>query len=154
MQGLSAVLDPMGKQLAPRLASLRGLTEAGIPVGSRTNEVLTRSTLCVQGVSAVLDPNGKQLAPLLASLRGLIEAGIPRRKPKVAKGTRDFHPNQMTLRELMFEASVTSHICIRTSILKQHTCALTSPWTENVSLPLQRCMSLFFFESCQWSCHL
>jgi hypothetical protein len=67
--------------------------------------------MCVQGVSAVLDPNGRQLAPLLASLRGLIEAGIPRRKPKVAKGTRDFHPNQMVIRELMFEVSVTSHIC-------------------------------------------
>ena len=130
-------MDPSRKQLAPLLASLRGLIEAGIPCRKpNINEVLTCSTLCVQGVSAVLDPNGKQLAPLLASLRGLIEASIPRRKPKVAKGTRDFHPSQMTIRELMFEASVTPHICIRASIFEKYTCALTFPWTKTISLPL------------------
>lgn len=58
----------------------------------------------MQGVAAALDPCGKQWGPQMAQLRALIEANTARRKPKIAKGTRDFRPEQMTIRKHVFQA--------------------------------------------------
>ena len=43
------------------------------------------------------------LAPFLRSLQEIIEANQPRRKPKIAKGTRDFLPDQTKIRDGAFE---------------------------------------------------
>lgn len=53
----------------------------------------------LQGIAAALDPLRKQLGPQLAALRSLLEANAARRKPKIAKGTRDFLPVQMAIRK-------------------------------------------------------
>ena len=59
----------------------------------------------MQGVSVTLDPLGKHLGPLLAILDDVIQSNLPKRKPKVAKGARDFGPREMTIRKPMFKAS-------------------------------------------------
>ncbi len=60
----------------------------------------------MQGVSVALDPLGRHLGPLLAILDEVIQANMPKRKPKVAKGARDFGPKEMTIRKPMFKASL------------------------------------------------
>lgn len=55
-------------------------------------------------VRSALDPEGPSLGKLLEELRGVVEANQARRKPKVAKGTRDFLPDQMAIREAAFGA--------------------------------------------------
>lgn len=57
---------------------------------------------CAQGVAEALDPAGRQLGGQLGSVRALLEANAARRKPKIAKGTRDFLPAQMTVRNHAF----------------------------------------------------
>ena len=64
----------------------------------------------MQAIQEVLDPCGHLLEPLLAQLRALIEATTARRKPKIAKGTRDFRPDQMTIRKHVFQAGPL-HVC-------------------------------------------
>lgn len=53
-------------------------------------------------MSEALDPTGKLLAPQLGSVRAVLEANAARRKPKIAKGARDFLPAQMTIRRHAF----------------------------------------------------
>lgn len=53
-------------------------------------------------MSAALDPAGRQLGLQLGSVRAVLEANAARRKPKIAKGTRDFLPAQMTIRRHAF----------------------------------------------------
>ncbi len=53
-------------------------------------------------MSAALDPAGRLLGPQLGSVRAVLEANAARRKPKIAKGTRDFLPAQMTIRRHAF----------------------------------------------------
>ena len=60
----------------------------------------------MQAIWDALDPCQKLLRPLLAQLRALIEANTARRKPKIAKGTRDFRPDQMTIRKHVFQAGL------------------------------------------------
>ena len=66
----------------------------------------------MQAIRGALDPCGKHLGPLLAQLRALIEATTARRKPKIAKGTRDFRPDQMTIRKHVFQARPPSCVLI------------------------------------------
>ncbi|GMH38611.1 hypothetical protein BSKO_06495 [Bryopsis sp. KO-2023] len=62
--------------------------------------------------STLFDPLQGDL-PVLADLtRSLIEANQVQRKPKIAKGTRDFMPDQMQIREQAFEKI--------TSVFKRH----------------------------------
>lgn len=49
--------------------------------------------------SQLLDPLAGRLQPTLLLLRGCVEATQARRRPKIAKGTRDLLPDQMTIRE-------------------------------------------------------
>lgn len=56
------------------------------------------------GVRGALDPRGESLPKLLDELRVVVEANQARRKPKVAKGARDFMPDQMAIREAAFNA--------------------------------------------------
>lgn len=56
-------------------------------------------------MSVALDPLGRHLASLLAILDDVIQANLPKRKPKVAKGARDFGPREMTIRKPLFKAS-------------------------------------------------
>jgi hypothetical protein len=53
-----------------------------------------------------------KLPPLLDMLKRVIEANQATRKPKIAKGTRDFMPDQMTIREQAFAKIV--------SVFKRH----------------------------------
>ena len=64
----------------------------------------------MQGVSVALDPLGRHLGPLLAILDDVIQANMPKRKPKVAKGARDFGPKEMTIRKPMFKASLITRL--------------------------------------------
>ena len=67
---------------------------------------------CMQGVSVTLDPLGKDLGPLLAILDDVIQSNLPKRKPKVAKGARDFGPREMTIRKPLFKASPALHLLL------------------------------------------
>ncbi|KAK9824587.1 hypothetical protein WJX72_011519 [[Myrmecia] bisecta] len=53
----------------------------------------------LQGVQACLDPARPALAAHLDELQKLLEANQVHRAPKVAKGTRDFLPDQMMIRK-------------------------------------------------------
>jgi len=57
-----------------------------------------------------LDPMGRHLGPLLAILDEVIQANMPKRKPKVAKGARDFGPKEMTIRKPMFKARLATRL--------------------------------------------
>lgn len=59
-----------------------------------------------------LDPLGLQLPHHLAVVNSILEANAVRRKPKVAKGARDFGPEQMAIREIAFNKIV--------SVFKRH----------------------------------
>lgn len=59
-----------------------------------------------------LDPARPALGQHLAALTAVIEANAARRKPKVAKGARDFGPDQMAIREVAFNKIV--------SVFKRH----------------------------------
>ncbi|CAI5985215.1 unnamed protein product [Closterium sp. NIES-64] len=56
----------------------------------------------VERVAVALDPRGDEVAQLESALRGAIESNESRRAPKIAKGTRDFLPDQMAIRERAF----------------------------------------------------
>uniref|UniRef100_A0A7S3QSI3 Histidine--tRNA ligase, cytoplasmic n=1 Tax=Dunaliella tertiolecta TaxID=3047 RepID=A0A7S3QSI3_DUNTE len=64
-------------------------------------------------VTAALDPlHSAVLDQMMVELRSCVEANQARRKPKVAKGARDFMPDQMAIREAAFN--------IITSVFKRH----------------------------------
>ena len=65
----------------------------------------------MQAIREALHPYKNSSRPLLAQLRALIEATTARRKPKIAKGTRDFRPDQMTIRKHVFQAGPL-HVCL------------------------------------------
>ena len=71
---------------------------------------LTTANHAQQAVRDFLNPYMNSSRPLLAQLRALIEATTARRKPKIAKGTRDFRPDQMTIRKHVFQAGLL-HVC-------------------------------------------
>lgn len=75
------------------------------------------------GATALLDPTGDALRNLLMELKQLVEANAGRRKPKLPKGTRDFLPDQMAIRERAFATIV--------SVFKRHgAVALDTPVFE------------------------
>ena len=49
-----------------------------------------------------LDPASRALEAALGGLRTLLDANIEKRLPKIAKGTRDFTPAQMFIRQHIF----------------------------------------------------
>ena len=70
---------------------------------------LGRGTLLVRQFAAAggaISLDSDALAALLDGVRALVEANAARRKPKIAKGTRDFLPEQMAIRERAFAAIV------------------------------------------------
>ncbi|CAG9463735.1 unnamed protein product [Pedinophyceae sp. YPF-701] len=96
-------------------AFLRRVVEAEIAAASGGQDDLTRRFVrltlaadaaagpCVAAVAAALSPGSRTLAAILDTLRGMIEANQARRKPKIAKGARDFLPDQMTIRGKAFD---------------------------------------------------
>jgi len=58
----------------------------------------------LQAVEIALDPLSEKLGRELEQLQQLVQASAKLRKPKVAKGARDFMPEQMALREAAFQA--------------------------------------------------
>ena len=69
---------------------------------SRASDIGAFLQLDVEEVRGALDPLGARLGPALGALRALLEANAARRKPKIAKGTRDFLPAQMAIRAHAF----------------------------------------------------
>jgi histidyl-tRNA synthetase len=63
-------------------------------------------------INSQLDPAGPALVQLMAALTSLLEANAVQRKPKIAKGARDFYPDQMAIREVAFNKI--------TSVFKRH----------------------------------
>jgi len=63
-------------------------------------------------VEAMLNPMLPTLKSNLAALSSILEANAARRKPKVPKGCRDFYPDQMAIREVVFNTI--------TSVFKRH----------------------------------
>lgn len=58
--------------------------------------------IVLESVLEALNPKSGAFGPLLADLRGVIEGNEARRIPKIPKGTRDFLPEQMAVREKVF----------------------------------------------------
>lgn len=63
-------------------------------------------------INSQLDPAGPALVQLMSALTSLLEANAVQRKPKIAKGARDFAPDQMAIREVAFSKIV--------SVFKRH----------------------------------
>jgi histidyl-tRNA synthetase len=59
-----------------------------------------------QAIADHLQPVGAALGQTLAALAAVVEANAARRKPKIAKGARDFLPDQMAIREEAFSKIV------------------------------------------------
>ena len=71
---------------------------------------------------------------LLDAVAELLASNASRRKPKIAKGTRDFLPDQMAIREKAFAAIV--------AVFKRHGAvrARPNPWTHLLrALPCEYC---------------
>lgn len=62
--------------------------------------------------NAQLDPAKPHLYQHITALSSILEANAARRKPKIAKGARDFGPDQMAIREVAFNKIV--------SVFKRH----------------------------------
>ncbi|GAQ79094.1 Histidyl-tRNA synthetase [Klebsormidium nitens] len=58
-------------------------------------------------LSVALDPLSKELGELVGKVKEALESNAARRKPKIAKGARDFMPEQMAIREKAF-ATITA----------------------------------------------
>ncbi len=69
---------------------------------SRTLAQALSMRLARQAARAALDPDAPGLAGAVGALRGALEANAPQRLPKIAKGTRDFTPAQMFVRQHIF----------------------------------------------------
>ncbi|CAM6124790.1 unnamed protein product [Calypogeia fissa] len=80
-------------------SSLRGFLNSG-------------STGNFQSIDSVLHPHTPELQALVTNLKTVLESVDVRRLPKTAKGTRDFKPEQMVIREKAFG--------IITAIFKRH----------------------------------
>jgi len=71
------------------------------------------------------------LSPYSSKLRSIttkvLSSSHVRRKPKIAKGARDFGPKQMAIREIAFNAitQVSSHITYHTPHITHHTSHIT-----------------------------
>ncbi|KAH7618937.1 putative Histidine--tRNA ligase, cytoplasmic [Nannochloris sp. 'desiccata'] len=63
-------------------------------------------------INSQLDPAGPALVQLMAALTSVLESNAVQRKPKIAKGARDFYPDQMAIREVAFNKI--------TSVFKRH----------------------------------
>ncbi|KXZ42548.1 hypothetical protein GPECTOR_136g631 [Gonium pectorale] len=83
-------------------SEMAGLTEAYLPTPISGAVAALPSAWC--GACRALAPLGDQSASFLADLRRVVEANQARRKPKIPKGTRDFQPDQMAIRERAFGA--------------------------------------------------
>lgn len=77
-------------------------SRAALPVLGR-GSALVRAFADAGGAVAV---DSDAAAQLLADMRALVEANASRRKPKIPKGTRDFLPEQMAIRERAFATIV------------------------------------------------
>jgi histidyl-tRNA synthetase len=92
---------------------------ANVPTLGR-GSALVRAFAAGGGVVAM---DSEPLSSMLVALRTLVEANAARRKPKIAKGTRDFLPEQMAIRERAFASIV--------SVFKRHgAVALDTPVFE------------------------
>jgi len=112
---------PQGMALGKGTAMLRAALEGALAEGQLEGQM---AALSLDAVSAPADklPSWTQalaamsapakLPPLLDMLKRVIEANQATRKPKIAKGTRDFMPDQMTIREGAFAKIV--------SVFKRH----------------------------------
>eukprot|EP01029_Cantina_marsupialis_P000491 TRINITY_DN1035_c0_g2_i1.p1 TRINITY_DN1035_c0_g2~~TRINITY_DN1035_c0_g2_i1.p1 ORF type:complete len:981 (+),score=238.20 TRINITY_DN1035_c0_g2_i1:32-2944(+) len=85
-------------------------TNGGLVLGNGINAsrefIETHATeMNVDGISGVFDPSDVGVHSFVAFLDALFESlsiGGARRKPKIAKGTRDYMPEQMEIREEVF----------------------------------------------------
>ena len=66
----------------------------------------TALVLAFQRAGGSVDAGSEALQALLAAVAELLSANAARRKPKIPKGTRDFLPDQMAIRERAFGAIV------------------------------------------------
>lgn len=57
----------------------------------------------LENIAAVLEPTGHNASVLLSNIQSVVEANQASRKPKIAKGTRDFLPDQMAIRDVAFK---------------------------------------------------
>ena len=71
--------------------------------------VVREAEICIGNA---LDPSKPHLKTILSSLQSVLEANAGRRKPKIPKGCRDFFPDQMAIREVVFSTIM--------SVFKRH----------------------------------
>ncbi|KAK9826491.1 hypothetical protein WJX81_005625 [Elliptochloris bilobata] len=84
-----------GVQLGRGSAQMRAyLEQAGAGGGT--------ASAALQAVRAALDPASRPLAAAMGALRMALDANAAQRLPKIAKGTRDFTPAQMFVRQHIF----------------------------------------------------
>eukprot|EP00252_Welwitschia_mirabilis_P026656 TRINITY_DN8803_c0_g1_i2.p1 TRINITY_DN8803_c0_g1~~TRINITY_DN8803_c0_g1_i2.p1 ORF type:complete len:988 (-),score=194.47 TRINITY_DN8803_c0_g1_i2:301-3126(-) len=61
---------------------------------------------CVGSLCSFFDPKSPQLQAMIDVIKSLLESNESRRLPKIPKGTRDFKPEQMAIRERAFSIIV------------------------------------------------
>ncbi|GIL94796.1 hypothetical protein Vretimale_943 [Volvox reticuliferus] len=100
-----------GVVLGKGTALLRSYVEKAAAASSPSPSLSSLSAAW-SGARTALQPLGSGAAKFLDELRAVVEANQARRKPKIPKGTRDFLPEQMAIREKAF--------AVITSVFKRH----------------------------------
>ncbi|GBG75117.1 hypothetical protein CBR_g19630 [Chara braunii] len=87
-----------------RLETSPAADEGESKTTSMTSSLSSSIAAEISSTSAGLDPRvaAERLGALLDALRAVVESNEARRKPKIPKGTRDFTPGQMAVREKAF----------------------------------------------------
>ena len=94
------------------------------------------------------------LGPLLAILDDVIQANLPKRKPKVAKGARDFGPREMTIRKPLFKVSSAAQRLLLKCLISPAECAQTASPRIGLSHACLLHVTLFFCQGADTWQHL
>eukprot|EP01018_Ginkgo_biloba_P019765 Gb_28395 [translate_table: standard] len=70
--------------------------------GSKPAHVFVPSVKLTEELESFFDPKNPELQMLLETMKTIVESNETRRLPKIPKGTRDFRPEQMAIRERAF----------------------------------------------------
>jgi histidyl-tRNA synthetase len=79
-------------------------TTLPVPPAENAAPVVRDVAAALAAAQRALSPSSPYLARMLDDARAVAEANAARRKPKIAKGARDFAPDQMAIRDAAFGA--------------------------------------------------
>ncbi|CAN6449854.1 unnamed protein product [Victoria cruziana] len=99
-KGTAAIRLVVGRVIESRLRCENGNVEG------KVNDADTQVAEWAREVCSLFDPKDPELTVFLDSVKGIVESNQMRRLPKIPKGTRDFHKDEMAIREKAFSIIV------------------------------------------------